>query len=158
MPDLIVKLYDLPDVRPWLERLGKEDILIRNAMAWEKHQVAAWVKELFGPLWASECDVAFSRQPIACFLATKNRQLQGFACHDTGMKNFFGPLGVAPNTRGRGIGTALLLTCLNAMKTAGYAYAVIGDAGSPDFYRKTVNAVVIPGSEPGIYYDRLENS
>lgn len=158
MPDLIVRLYALPDDRPWQEQMKKQGILIRNARAWDKHQVVTWVKKAFGNLWASECDVAFSHQPAACFLATKNRQIIGFACHDTSMKNFFGPVGVVQESRGKGIGTALLHTCLHAMKKTGYAYAIIGDAGSPDFYKRAVNAHVIEGSTPGPYYDRLKKS
>lgn len=158
MSDLIVKLYDLPDDRPWREQLKKEEIHIRNAMAWDKHQVVSWVEDSFGKLWASECDVAFAHQPVACYLATKDRQILGFACHDCSMKNFFGPVGVSKNFREKGIGTALLLTCLHAMSKAGYAYAVIGDAGSPEFYKKIVTAHVIPGSTPGLYYDRLKSS
>ena len=37
------------------------------------------------------------------------------------------------------------------MRGDGYAYAIIGWASSIDFYRRAVGAVVIEGSEPGIY-------
>jgi hypothetical protein len=37
----------------------------------------------------------------------------------------------------------------------GYAYAIIGGAGPVDFYQKTVGAIEIEGSVPGIYRDRL---
>jgi ribosomal protein S18 acetylase RimI-like enzyme len=158
MSDLIVKLYDLPDVRPRLKQLKKEDIIIRTAMAWDKHQVIDWVRETFGKFWASECDIAFARQPVSCYLATKNRELVGFACYDSSMKNFFGPVGVDEKFRGMGIGKVLLLECLHAMAAGGYAYAIVGDAGSTEFYEKAVNAHVIPGSSPGIYCDRLKNS
>lgn len=157
MSDLIVKLYDLPNDRPWLKKLKSEDVCIRKAMACDKHQVIQWVKESFGSLWASECDIALSGQPVSCYLATSNRQLIGFACYDSSMKNFFGPVGVSEQSRGKGIGTALLLKCLYAMAAEGYAYAIIGDADSPEFYIKTVNAQVISGSSPGMYYDRLKN-
>lgn len=157
MPDLIVKLYDLPDDRPWLEKLKNQDIFIRNGMACEKHLVIKWVRETFGKLWASECDIAFTRQPVSCYLATKNRGLVGFACYDSSMKNFFGPVGVSEKSRGSGIGTALLLKCLHAMAASGYAYAIVGDADSSEFYEKAVNAHVIPDSSPGIYYDRLRS-
>ena len=53
--------------------------------------------------------------------------------------------------RGRGIGKALVLAALHAMRAEGYAYAIIGWASSVDFYRKAVGATVIEGSEPGIY-------
>jgi GNAT superfamily N-acetyltransferase len=158
MPDLIAKLYDLPDERPGQKRLKKEGIHIRKAMARDKLQVVSWVKETFGTLWAGECDIAFARQPIACFIAVKDAHILGFACHDTSMKNFFGPTGVAQNARKKGIGTALLFACLHAMAETGYAYAVIGDAGTVDFYEKTINAHVIPGSTPGPYADRLKTN
>ena len=157
MSDLLVKLYDLPDDRPWLKQLKKEDIYIRNGMACEKHQVVKWVRETFGKLWASECDIAFARQPVSCYLAIKNSRLVGFACYECSMKNFFGPVGVTEKFRGKGVGTALLLKCLHAMAARGYAYAIVGDADSSEFYEKTVNAHVIPGSSPGIYHDRLKS-
>ena len=53
--------------------------------------------------------------------------------------------------RGRGVGKALLLAALHAMRAEGYAYAIIGWASSIDFYRKAVGATVIEGSKPGIY-------
>jgi GNAT superfamily N-acetyltransferase len=157
MSDLIVRLYDLPDDRPWLERLQKEGIAVRNAMACDKHQVVKWVREIFGALWASECDIAFARQPVSCFLATRERCLLGFACYDSSMKNFFGPVGVSQNARGKGIGTALLLRCLHAMAAGGYAYAIVGDADPVEFYVKTVKAHIIPASSPGMYHDRLKS-
>jgi hypothetical protein len=39
--------------------------------------------------------------------------------------------------------------------SAGYAYAIIGGAGPTAFYAKTVGAVAIEGSTPGIYRDPL---
>ena len=41
------------------------------------------------------------------------------------------------------------------MREAGYAYAVIGDAGPAGFYRKRLDAFEIPGSRPGIYAGML---
>jgi len=70
----------------------------------------------------------------------------------------FGPEGVCVERRKQGIGTALLLACLNAMKSDRYAYAVIGWAGAEEFYAKTVGATVIDGSEPGIYTGTLLTS
>ena len=157
MSDLIVKLYDLPDERSRLEELENEDILIRNGMACDKYQVVKWVKETFGKLWAGECDIAFGRQPVSCYLATKNMKIIGFACYESSMKNYFGPIGVIEKYRGKGIGTALLLKCLYAMAACGYAYAIVGDVDSAEFYKKTVNAQIILGSSPGIYCNRLKN-
>jgi ribosomal protein S18 acetylase RimI-like enzyme len=125
-------------------------------MAYEKHLVVDWVRRNFSAGWASECDVAFSHQPISCFMALEQHQIVGFACYDTTWKNFFGPTGVAENARRRGIGSALLLACLHALAAAGYAYAIIGDAGTPAFYTRTVGAMPIADSTPGLYPARLQ--
>jgi GNAT superfamily N-acetyltransferase len=77
--------------------------------------------------------------------------LCGVACYDAACLNFFGPELVAPDRRGRGIGRALLLSALHAMRANGYGYAIIGWASSADFYRRVVGAVEIEGSTPGIY-------
>jgi ribosomal protein S18 acetylase RimI-like enzyme len=155
MPDMLVKLYDLADGSPLAEQLQEEGCSIRRAMAYEKHLVVNWVQRTFSQRWASECDVAFSRQPISCYLATSQGQVVGFGCYDVTCKGFFGPFGVAEQARSQGIGSALLLACLLAMRVEGYAYAVIGSAGAPDFYAKTVGAIEIPSSTPGIYRDML---
>jgi hypothetical protein len=109
MPDMLVKLYDLPTVVPYLDTLQAAGVMVRTARAYEKHQVLAWVRRTFGNGWASEYDVAFSNHPISCFLAIESRTIVGFACYESTWKNFFGPMGVAEHARGRGIGTALLI-------------------------------------------------
>jgi len=155
MPDLLVKLYDLPDAQSLLRKLSERGVVVRTAMAYEKTRILTWVRSEFGDPWADECDVAFANRPISCFIATENGAVAGFACYDSTCRNFFGPMGVAANARNRGIGTALLLVCLHAMATIGYAYAIIGGAGSSEFYEKTIGAIKIEGSSPGIYRDRL---
>ena len=153
MPDLLVKLYDLPEVPlgPAPERAFR----VRRAMAYEKTRVVDWVRRQFGEGWASECDVAFASRPISCLIATQDAEVVGFACYDATCKGFFGPVGVEETSRGLGIGTALLVDTLRDMAAAGYGYAVIGGAGSAVFYAKAAGAVEIPGSTPGIYRDRL---
>ena len=130
--DMLVKLYDLPDSRNLREKLTQAGVSLRRALAPEKHKVIAWVKENFSDYWASEADVAFSREPVSC-------------------RNFFGPTGVDPKAQKGGVGTALLLACLEDMKHAGYGYAIIGGVGPADYYAKAVGAVAIEGSDVGIY-------
>jgi GNAT superfamily N-acetyltransferase len=109
------------------------------------------VQNIFGDGWAAECDVAFSRNPIACFIAVSGGRLAGFACYDSTCLNFFGPIGIDPACRQKGIGRALLLAALHAMAHGGYAYGIIGGAGPMAFFEKCVRAFPIPGSTPGIY-------
>lgn len=151
MPDMLVKLYTLPDLAPHLARQRQAGVEIRRALPPEKHLVTAWVGERFSTGWASECEVAFAHQPVSCFLAVREQSLLGFACYDATCRGFFGPTGVDEAARGSGIGTALLLACLEAMAAQGYGYAIIGAAGPTDYYAKTVGAIEIPDSWPGIY-------
>ena len=149
--DMLVKLYALPDSRDAYERLRKADITMRRALAPEKHKVVAWVRNAFSEAWASEVEVAFSRQPVSCFIAVQQKNILGFACHDATCPNYFGPTGTDPNARKNGIGTALLLACLEAMKQQGYGSAIIGGVGPAEFYQKVVGAIPIEGSQPGVY-------
>jgi predicted N-acetyltransferase YhbS len=149
--DMLVKLYELPDSRDLVSRLAADGVSIRRALPPEKHKILAWVRSNFSEAWASETDVAFARQPVSCFVAIKDKHLVGFACHDATCLNFFGPTGVDPLARGKGIGAALLFACLEAMRHQGFGYAIIGGVGPADFYTKTVGAIPIAGSQPGIY-------
>ncbi len=155
---MLVKLYDLPEVRSLDKKFNAQEILIRVALAYEKYEVIEWVSSSFGKQWASECSVAFSLQPVSCFIATERGKIIGFACYDCTCKNFFGPTGVAEDKRRLGIGKALLLSCLYAMKANGYAYAIIGRVSSTNFYSKVAKATIIEGSSPGIYRDQLVKS
>ncbi len=151
MPDMLVKLYSLPDLASDIKRQRESGITIRRPIPPEKHIVVEWVRREFGNGWASEAEVTFSRQPVTSFIAMENGKMIGFACYDATCKAFFGPTGVSEAARGRGTGKALFLACLHGMAADGYAYAIIGAAGPVDFYAKTVGATVIEGSTPGIY-------
>jgi GNAT superfamily N-acetyltransferase len=149
--DMLVSLYNLPDSRDAMSRLAADGVSIRRALPPEKHKVLDWVRNTFSEAWASEADVAFGRRPVSCFVAIRERSLLGFACHDATCPNFFGPTGVDANARNKGVGAALLLACLENMRHQGFGYAIIGGVGPAAFYTKTVGAVPIAGSEPGIY-------
>ena len=155
MADMLVRLYDLPDSAPMRRRLADAGITIRRAMPYEKRAVVTWVGDRFGEPWACECDVSFSNRPISCYLATWEGRIVGFGCHDSTCANFFGPMGVDEDARGQGIGAALLLACLEAMRAGGYGYAIIGGVGPREFYARVAGAIEIPDSSPGIYPDRL---
>jgi len=155
MPDMLVKLYALPETDAELTRLRIEGVDVRRAIAPEKHLVIRWVREQFSEYWASECDVAFAHVPIGCVIAVRENRLLGFACYDTTIKGFFGPTGVASDARGQGIGKALLLSALEAMRAEGYGYAIIGAAGPTDYYAKAVGALLIDDSSPGVYRGML---
>ncbi len=158
MADLLVRLYDLPASGPALERAAAAGCKIRRALAPEKHIVTHWISERFPEAWKSECEIAFTRIPIACFLAICEERLCGFAAYEVTCRNFFGPIGVDESCRGRSVGSALLLSVLHAMRAEGYAYAIIGYAGAADFFGRTAGAMPIEGSEPGIYRGLLRRN
>jgi predicted N-acetyltransferase YhbS len=117
--------------------------------------VSTFVRTHFSEKWVIEVEVAMTRQPITCFIATKDKEVLGFACYDTTLRGFFGPIGVSESARGMGLGKALLFKSLEALRDLGYAYAIIGGVGPKEFYAKACGAIEIPGSDPGIYTDLL---
>jgi GNAT superfamily N-acetyltransferase len=155
MIDMLVRLYDLPDNAELYAKVASQGITLRRARAFEKHTVAEFARTHFSAKWVSEVEVAASRQPVSCFIATKDKAILGFACFDTTMRGFFGPTGVSKDARGTGIGKALLFKSLEALRDIGYAYAFIGGVGPREFYEKACGAIEIPGSDPGIYGDIL---
>ncbi len=155
MIDMLVNLYELGDSSKLYEKLDANEIILRRANAYERHIVVNWVGEHFSPKWVSEVKVAFSRQPITCFIATKDKDILGFACIETTAKGFYGPTGVSENARGTSVGKALLFKSMEALKELGYVYGVIGGVGPREFYEKAIGAVEIPNSSPSIYRNIL---
>jgi hypothetical protein len=157
--DMLVKLYELQDETELRRKLALQGTMVRRAMAYEKEAVMTWVERTFSQCaqsWKSECDIAFSRSPITCHIAICNAVIVGFVCHHSTCKNFLGPIGIAEGNRRAGIGKLLLITSLRTMRAQGYEYAIIGRVGLPAFFSKTVGAIEIPGSTPGIYPQRLD--
>lgn len=167
---MLVKLYTLPDAAPYLDKLEAQSIIIRQAQPGEKDIIAGWVRQHFAESWAAGCEWAIMRDPVSCYIAVEKEasfiptedpytlpeeKLIGFACYDAASKGMFGAMGVQEEYRQRGIGRALLLTSLHAMAAERYAYAIIGWAGSPEFYQKAAGAILIEDSEPGIFRGNL---
>jgi GNAT superfamily N-acetyltransferase len=154
MPDMLVKLYDLPPLAPALVAAARAGCLIRRALDGDRPATVAWVGAAY-PSWRAELETALAHSPATCFIALRESSIVGFACYDATCPNYFGPTAVAEEQRGRGIGRALLLAALHAQKAQGYAYAIIGGVGPAAYYAKAVGAVLIDGSTPGIYANRV---
>lgn len=151
MTDMLVRLYEIPDLSEYAEEMERIGVLIRRPNVWEKPLLLDWVNTHFNLSWTLECEMAFTTRPPSCFIAVKDMALIGFACYDCTRMNFFGPTGVVEQARGKGVGSTLLLSCLYSMRDSGYAYAIIGGVGPSSFYARTVGAMTIEGSSPGIY-------
>ena len=151
MPDMLVRLYDLPDASPYYQRAAAAGVTARRADPWDHARYRRFVEETFGELWAVEADLAYRHSPITAFVAEREGRIVGFAAYECTRRGFFGPTGVMPDERGRGTGGALLFRCLESMREMGYAYAIIGGVGPQRYYEKLCGAFVIPGSDVGIY-------
>ncbi len=151
MPDLLVPLFNLPDVEE------VKDIWIGRPLAHQSPGVLSFIKENFSEGWEAEAKVGFSSTPPTILVAASQESGKpaGFCCWDCTAKGFLGPIGTPEIVQGRGIGRALVLSCLKSMREAGYAYAIIGGAGPVDFFKSICDARVIEGSTPGIYGNPL---
>ena len=156
MPDMLVNLLRLPPFGPALDHLKQSGVVVRRAQPFELTPTRRFVERNFSTSWADEMSVGFANKPVSVFIATFDKHLVGFAAYECTRKAFFGPVGVVESMRGKGIGKALLLGCLQGLKEIGYVYGIIGGVGPVDFYEETIGAIVIPDSEPGIYTDLLK--
>jgi GNAT superfamily N-acetyltransferase len=154
MPDMLVRLYALPDAASYDERIAARGISVRRMDAWDRAPVLKFVREQFTENWASEVELAFSNgHPITGFVAVLEGRIAGFAAYECSRRGFFGPTGVREELRGSGAGAVLLMRCLDAMRDMGYGYAIIGGVGPAAFYEKVCGAKVIDGSNESVYGD-----
>lgn len=152
MPDMICPLLEIPPMDGLLDTLRGEGIVIRRANPWQKHDVLEFIREHFRQGWVDETEVAFSRQPVTCYVAYDDERVIGFADYECTRRDYFGPTGVDPAYRGRGVGKALFLAALHGLRSLGYSYAIIGGAGPVDFYARVAGAAPVPfENQHGIY-------
>ncbi len=155
MEDMLVKLYELPSYNNLINKLADENIEIFRAMAPDKYVILDWIEKHSSIYAKGEASVCFSNKPISLFIAVKDKEILGYACYNATKLGFFGPTRVDDKYKGKGIGKALLLKSLDSMQNEGYGYAIIGGVGPKEFYKKCVNAIEIPNSNPGVYKDFL---
>ena len=150
MPDLLVNLLKLPALE------DTQEFVVRRAQPFELSRVRDFVAKNFSASWADEISVGFARQPVSVYIAIMQREIVGFSAYECTRRGFFGPTGVVEAAQHQGIGKTLLLASLWGLREMGYVYGIIGAAGPVDFYQKTVGAMIIPDSEPGIYIGLLK--
>ena len=150
--DMLVKLYSLPSLEAEKKKMEERGYRIVRALPPNRISIVEWVKKHSSIYAASEAECCFapSKAPTI-FIALKGDEMVGYACYNATAPDFFGPMRVKDEEQGNGVGRALLLHSLNALKEEGYAYAIIGSVGPTSFYEKSVNAIAIPDSTPGIY-------
>ena len=109
-------------------------VTLRRTDGAADERLAAWIDLHFAPsAWSSEVRAG------SAWVAERGDEIAGFAAFGArGLRYFwlreyrgrpdvgvFGPYGVAPSYRGTGIGEALLLAALAALRESGYAKALI---------------------------------
>ena len=144
--DMVVNLYH-QKIKPQPE--------VIQVLSPDSDRVIAFINKHFSSGWASEAKAALYRPHTTAFITVSNQTVTGFACYDATAKAFFGPTGVDAAFRGQGLGKALLLHTLAAMRENGYAYAIIGGVNEKNqrFYRHVCGAQVIDDSLH--IYDRM---
>jgi beta-N-acetylhexosaminidase len=126
------------------ERLAAAGIEVRRAAAAEAGRLVDWLRQ--GPWgasgWPGEVSSALAREPAGCHVACRGSEYAGFACHGSGRRGWFGPMGTDQAERQHGIGTVLLRRCLADMAAAGLDTARIGWVGPVRFYARVLGARV----------------
>ena len=158
MADMLVKLFAIPSPAGLEEILLEEGIRIKRALPPDKSKIEEFSRTCADEDYSAEVSVALARTPADCYIATKDKELVGFACFETTAKNFFGPMAVREDCRGKGIGKALLLRSLISMREMCYAYAVIGwpAKSAVPFYEKCVKALLIEETSHGLYRQMIQ--
>jgi predicted N-acetyltransferase YhbS len=153
--DMLVQLLKLKPIAPVIDSMREAGVIIRRANPWEITMVKDFIVGEFTQGWADEVSIGYLRQPVSVFIAIRNDKVIGFAAYECTRRAYFGPTGVKAKERGNGIGKALLLAALHGLREMGYAYGIIGSAETPEFYTRTMGAVEIENSAPGVYVDLI---
>jgi predicted N-acetyltransferase YhbS len=150
--DLLVDLYQLEFTYPSIP------VSIKRALSPDSDAILTFIKTHFSERWVSEAKSGLYKTQPTCFIATDDKKIIGFACYDATAKGYFGPMGVDSNYRKKGIGSALVMKCMESMYHDGYGYAIIGavSAHSFHFYNQICGATPIPNSKAiyGRLFDR----
>ena len=90
------------------------------------------------PHWAGNADRVTKDGPQLVHIACADGKIIGFAASE---RRWFGPIGVEPGCRLKGIGKVLLLRGLRDIRARGYKRALIGWANFP-FYARSISASI----------------
>ncbi len=141
-------------------RLVAAGIEVRRAGPADQPLLDAFFAGHFGEDWRFEVSLSMVNDPPGLHLALMDGRLIAFSAHSTQNREwgFFGPMGTAPEARGKGLGRVLLWHCLNDMHDAGHRTAVIPWVGPIAFYHQWAGCRVervfwryrlnLPGAEP----------
>lgn len=94
--------------------------------------------------WVPEVLCSLRRDPVAVHFALNSEEIVAFSAYEGNNAGLgtFGPMGTAPEYRGRGIGENLLKWCLTDLVHLGYERVTIPWVAPIGFYTKTVHATI----------------
>ena len=140
-----------------LEPSDETGVLSKTGTTLVKRQGASfeeidWIRRTFNPLWGKEASVGWN-----WFAKSADGKTVGFACFEQRALRFwwikrwlkkkdvgiFGPLGVDPARRSRGLGCLLVRRTLASLRELGYSRAVIPRVASETFYERCCGARVV---------------
>lgn len=108
-----------------IKEIDKCPVVVRRAEQSDRKMVLEWVKSQFSIFWAWEADAGFKHDKPKLWIAEEDGKIVGFSVYGALEPHWFGPIGVSPNIRSKGIGSVLLFNCLKSMREEGQKYAVI---------------------------------
>jgi len=127
------------------------DILVRRASGGDRELLHEFCRATEVVHWEPEALLGIEHDPSSLFLAIHQsstgerigtEKAIGFSVYDANQcVGCFGPTGVDPAYRGRGVGTRLLWACLLDLKNRGCPVCEIGWLGPGEFYERAVGAV-----------------
>ena len=134
-------------------RAVPDGVEVRRAVPEDEMALTAFLG-LHWPAWKAEAGVASRNDPSTLHLALRDGHVVGFAAWDANNRGtgWFGPMGVAPEARGAGLGCVLLQRCLDDMRGQGHDAAVIAWVDNAPFYARCAGAV------PSRTFHRFEKS
>ena len=114
------------------EELRQESIIITEINY--NDEVIKWVSKNFSPEWGYEVSLGFKEEEGGVWIAKRDKEILGFSVYGGLEPNWFGPIGVHPAARRKGIGTVLLYRCLESLRLLGKRLVVIPWTGHLFFY------------------------
>jgi GNAT superfamily N-acetyltransferase len=123
--------------------LAGQKIDIRQARTGDSTAIERLLEEHW-PSWQQEVNNCLLNRPVTLYLALRGREVLAFSAFDANNKGtgWFGPMGTAPEARGRGIGRLLLFRCLSDIAAQGHRYATIPWVDPVGFYQQFSGAAV----------------
>jgi len=122
--DYEIDLLDF-HVPKWLTDTPPEGVTVRKAKSDEKEKITGWVSGQFSPYWAFEASEAFRSPKPKLWIGEEGERVLGFSAYSALEPHWFGPIGVDPRARKKGLGSLLLFNCLASMREEGQRTAVI---------------------------------